>query len=371
MNDKIKKLAKLVVDKSLEVKESDNVLIMMESLEPKPLVKEIIRNINEKKAVCVVKIKDPELDSLLMEKTGDRRIGILKDINALEVKKFDCFINIKCNQNDFMDHLVDNNINNLLSKELEKDNDIKINKRRWVLLNYPSNVDAFKAKMNNDEFFDYSMDAMNYNFSNIKEGVSEVKRMMEETDVVKIVSPDTNISFSIKDMNSVSCLGNMNLPDGEIYTAPIKNSVNGYITYNTPSSYRGAIFNNIHFEFKNGRIVDAKCDDAKLSAYLNGILDTDDGARYIGEFAIGLNPLIKNPMGDILFDEKILGSIHLTPGRCYDDASNKNKSNIHWDLVLNMNINYGGGSLYFDDKLIQENGMFIPEELKVLNRNEN
>jgi aminopeptidase len=156
----------------------------------------------------------------------------------------------------------------------------------------------------------------------------------------------------------------MNIPDGEVFTAPIKNSVNGTITYNAPAVYQGVTFENIFFEFKDGKIIKAKSNDTQR---LNKILDTDKGSRYIGEFSFGVNPYIAKPMKDGLFDEKISGSTHLTPGSCYDEAPNGNKSSIHWDLVYIQTPEYGGGEIYLDNRLIRKDGLFVVDELLMLN----
>jgi aminopeptidase len=154
------------------------------------------------------------------------------------------------------------------------------------------------------------------------------------------------------------------VPDGEVYTAPVKNSVNGKITYNTPSPYQGIFHQQVSFTFKDGKIIEATSDQTDK---LNEVLDTDEGARYIGEFALGLNPAIKEPMGNILFDEKIRGSLHFTPGDSYDETENGNSSSVHWDLVLIQRPEYGGGEIYFDDVLIRKDGIFVINELKGLN----
>jgi aminopeptidase len=187
---------------------------------------------------------------------------------------------------------------------------------------------------------------------------------MEKTDKVSIKGPGTNLEFSIKDIPVVKCDGLANLPDGEVFTAPVKESVNGTISFNSPSNYNGFVHENITFEFKDGKIIEASSNDSKR---LNKILDLDEGARYIGEFAIGVNPFILHPMKDTLFDEKIAGSFHFTPGRCYSDASNGNSSSIHWDLVCIQRADYGGGEIYFDDVLVRKDGLFVLESLECLN----
>jgi aminopeptidase len=191
-------------------------------------------------------------------------------------------------------------------------------------------------------------------------------KRMDQADRVHVKGPgDTDISFSIKDIPVIPCAGEHNIPDGECFTAPVRDSINGVIHFNTPTIYNGVSFENVRLEFKGGKVVDASADgDADA---LNSILDTDEGGRYVGEFAIGFNPYILEPMKDILFDEKIAGSLHLTPGRAYDDAPNGNESEIHWDMVLIQRPEYGGGTITFDDEVIRRDGTFVPAELAALN----
>jgi aminopeptidase len=198
----------------------------------------------------------------------------------------------------------------------------------------------------------------------MSKAMDPLKALLDRTNKVRLVGDKTDLIFSIKDLKSIKCDGKFNIPDGEVYTAPVKNSVNGYITYNTPSQYQGFTFENIRLEFKDGKIINATSNDNQR---INEVFDTDDGARYVGEFAIGVNPYILKPMKDTLFDEKVAGSIHFTPGACYDDCSNGNKSAIHWDLVLIQRPEYGGGEIYFDDVLIRKDGMFVLDELVGLN----
>ena len=188
--------------------------------------------------------------------------------------------------------------------------------------------------------------------------------LMNRTDKVRIVGKGTDISFSIKDIPAIKCAGEMNIPDGEVYTAPVKDSVNGTIAYNTPTEYQGVTYTDVTLKFENGKIVEATANDNER---VNKVFDTDEGARYVGEFAIGVNPFITKAMKNILFDEKIRGSIHFTPGNAYEDADNGNRSAIHWDLVLIQTEEYGGGEIYFDDVLIRKDGIFVLDELKCLN----
>ncbi len=199
----------------------------------------------------------------------------------------------------------------------------------------------------------------------MNEAMQSLKTLMEKTDKVRLVAPGTDLTFSIKGMPAIPCAGDCNIPDGEVFTAPIKDSVNGVIQYNTASPYQGTVFSNVCLEFKDGKIIKATADNNVEQ--LNEIFNSDEGARYVGEFAIGVNPLIQHPMGDILFDEKIDGSLHFTPGQAYEEADNGNRSAIHWDLVLIQRPEYGGGSIYFDDVLIRKDGRFVLSELECLN----
>lgn len=366
--EKLKQLAKNIVNHAIDVKENDKVLISAEEMSCVPLIKEILKEIYFNKGIPVVKFTNFEISALLLENMTEENAYFLSQINMADVKKFDCFINIRCSQNDYEEKNVSSNNLKMLGKYLEKSNDIKINKKRWVLLNYPSILDSYKAKMKYSDFYNYAIDIMSYDYKLMNNDIYPLKELMENTDKVRITGLNTDLTFSIKGMPIIPCTGEKNIPDGEIYTSPIKDSVEGYITYNTPSPYQGNVYNNVRLEFKNGKIINCSCSNEKDNSKLQEIFNTDEGARYIGEFSIGINPLIMHPMGDILFDEKIIGSIHFTPGRAYKDSYNGNDSSIHWDMVLIQRNEYGGGNIYFDDKLVRENGIFVLPELKKLNK---
>jgi aminopeptidase len=187
---------------------------------------------------------------------------------------------------------------------------------------------------------------------------------MEKAERIRIVSPGTDLTFSIQGIPIRPCYGQRNIPDGEVFTAPLRESANGTIRYNTPSRYQGTLFSDVCFRFKDGKIIEATANNTEK---LNEVLDADEGARYLGEWAIGCNNRVRYPMLDTLFDEKIGGSFHLTPGQAYEDADNGNRSVVHWDLVLIQRADYGGGEIYFDDELIRKDGRFVPEDLEGLN----
>ena len=361
----MRQLSKTIVEYSLRLQENEKVLIKAESMDTKPLVQLLINEIYRVGAVPMVRYIDQETNDLLMSKTNIERVALLKDQNEFDVNHYDAFISIRYIENDFNGKDIDKQILSEVGEALKESNDIRINQRRWVLLNYPSVTAAYKAGMPTKDFCKYAWDVMTVDYQKMHDLIKPLKELMERTDKVRIVAPNTDITFSIKDIPAIPCCGEYNIPDGEIFTAPVKNSVNGVITYNTPCPYQGNIYTNVSLTFENGKIVKATCNED--SETLNHIFDIDEGARYVGEFAIGLNPQILNPMGDILFDEKIIGSIHFTPGRAYREAFNGNISSIHWDMVLIERKEYGGGALYFDDVLIRQDGKFVLPELEPLN----
>jgi aminopeptidase len=358
-------LANTIVNYSLSLKLKETVLITCQSIEPKPLVKCIIDEIYKAKAIPFLRISDEELTTRLTEKNNNQRIELIKRQAEFDVDNYDAFIDIRYRTNDYEPKDIDKEILKDLGKALMESHDIKINKRKWILLNFPSILDAYKAKMKHEEYYNYALDVMTIDYSAMNDTIAPLKKLMEKTDKVRITGVNTDITFSIKNMPVIPCVGEKNIPDGEIFTAPIKKSINGYITYNTPSPYQGNIYNNVKLVFKDGKIIEASC--AEDNDELNKIFDTDEGSRYVGEFSIGLNPKIKYPMGDILYDEKIIGSLHFTPGRCYEECNNNNQSSIHWDMVLIQNKEYGGGNIYFDDQLIRKDGLFVLNTLQHLN----
>ena len=310
-----------------------------------------------------LRIQNTELNSILLTQTKKNRIFELKRQAEEDNKNYDSFIQIKFTENEFELDMIIFEIKNELGKHLKMPNEVRINHKKWVLLNYPSIIDAYKAGMSTKKFTKFALNAMTCNYCKLKNDITPLKKLMEKTDKVRITGKNTDITFSIKNMPIIPCCGEKNIPDGEIYTAPIKQTVNGFITYNTKSLYNVNNFENISLTIKNGKIIDAKCKNNTKE--LNEIFNSDDGSRYIGEFAIGVNKKILDPIGDILYDEKINGSIHFTPGCCYDDANNGNKSIIHWDLVLIQRKEYGDGNIYFDNILIRENGKFVIEDLNI------
>lgn len=361
---RIKKLANTLINYSVSLKKNEQVLISYEGDECKPLVKELIKEAYKKNATPIVEIGDTEIKKELIQGVNKKDLLITEKIALDKFKSVDAYIALRGSKNLFELSDLDPKKLSLYNQETRKSLDYRVNHLKWVVLRYPCNSLAQISNMSFKAYEDLFFKVCNLNYSKMRTELRKLKTLMEKTNMVRLVSKNTDISFSIKNMPAIICAGEKNIPDGEIYTAPVKNSVNGYITYNTPSIEEGFTFTDIHFEVKNGKIIKATSNNNKR---INEILNTDESARYFGEFAIGVNPHISVPLNDTLFDEKIHGSIHLTPGASYEDAFNGNKSSIHWDLVLIQRSEYGGGEIYFDDKLIRKNGIFVHPSLKSLN----
>lgn len=360
---RLTKLANLLLIHSLSMKEKETVLITGNA-NSKPLIKELIKAAYQLNILPHVEYADDEIARLLLTGANKEQFATMNKWNLHKFKDIDGFVQIVGEENDAELSGVPQEQFRLAGGELKESSDFLVDERKWVLLNYPTNGYAQKAKMSYDDFYDYYIDVCSIDYKKMEQAEQVLKELMDKTENVHIIAPGTDLTFSIKDIPSVMCAGEFNVPDGEVYTAPVKDSVNGVISYNTPCPYQGNVFQDVVLTFEAGKIINATADKPEE---LNAILDTDVGARFIGEFAIGLNPKITEPMGDILFDEKIAGSMHFTPGAAYDDADNGNDSSVHWDMVLIQRDEYGGGKIYFDDVLIRNNGIFVLEELKALN----
>lgn len=356
-------MADIIVNYSTKVKKGDIVQIHAFNAACEPLLKEVYRLCLNKGAKYIdYQVSLPQLGRLFYNMATREQLTFFPTVKMDFMKQVDVYIGIAAVENAM--ELANANQSNIAAhdKVMRPILNERVNNTRWVICRYPTHGAAQDARMSLEEYEDFLFPACNADWRGESKKQEKLKRLMDKTAQVKIKASDTDIAFSIKGMNAVKCDGHRNLPDGEVYTAPLKTSIEGYITYNCPSLYQGKEFNSVRLEFKKGKIVKATSPD--MDVELNRVLDTDEGARYVGEFAIGLNSGITRPMRNILFDEKIFGSIHLTPGQCYKKCDNGNKSAIHWDLVK---ILTGDGEIYFDDVLIQKKGLFVHKELRGLN----
>jgi len=236
--------------------------------------------------------------------------------------------------------------------------------KKWCLLRFPTPAAAQAAGMSTEAFEDFCLSVSSLDYARMDKAMDPLVDLMSRTERVRITAPGTDISFSIKGIPVVKAAGKNNIPDGEVFTAPVRDSADGVILFNTPSLEDGTTYERVRLTFKAGRVVDVDCNEPEKMLQM---LDTDEGARYVGEFALGVNPRVDRPMKDTLYDEKIGGSLHLALGRAYDDADNGNRSSVHWDLVLIQTPRWGGGEVYFDDVLVRQDGRFVPPELQGLN----
>lgn len=358
-------LAKNLVGYSCRVQKGEKVLISSNGLTAMPLVKALVKEVYRVGAIPFVDIKTSYIERELLMGASEEQYKLLAEADSLKMKQMDAYIGIGCNENTAELADVPSDKMELYEKIYSKavHHDIRLHKK-WVVLRYPNYSLAQSAGTSLEAFEDFYYKVCNLDYGKMSKAMDNLVELMNKTDKVRIVGKDTDLSFSIKDIPAIKCAGEMNIPDGEVYTAPVKDSVNGVITYNTPTEYQGVGFDSVKLEFKDGKIVNAQASDSERA---NKIFDTDEGARYVGEFAIGVNPYITKAMKNILFDEKIRGSIHFTPGNAYEDADNGNRSAVHWDLVLIQTEDYGGGEIYFDDVLIRKNGIFVISELECLN----
>lgn len=365
INEDIKKLAHNLVNYSCALKKGEKVLIDAIGV-PNDLPIAIVEEAYKVGAYPFVNVIDNSIQRAIYSGLNEEQTKLWADIDSVRMKNMDAYIGIRGGDNSFELSDVDGDKMAIYQNfySLPVHHNIRVKQTKWVVLRYPTPSMSQQAQMSTEAFSRYYFDVCNLDYSKMDRAMNALKALMDKTDKVRIVAPETDLTFSIKGINAVKCAGKLNIPDGEVYTAPVKNSVNGTIKYNAPSIEQGLKFENVKLTFKDGKIVEAT---GNYTEKLNEIFNTDEGARFVGEFAIGVNPYVTKPIGDILFDEKISGSIHFTPGCCYDDAFNGNISSIHWDLVLIQLENYGGGEIYFDDVLIRKNGIFVLDELKPLN----
>jgi aminopeptidase len=362
---RVTELAYQLIHYSVTLQPGENILIENFGNEL-PLTRALIREAQKKSANVFVSIKNQELTRALLESGNLEQIKLAAKFEMDRMQQMQAYIGLRVSDNiSAMANLPTEIMHNYaLHYQKPVHSDLRVPNTKWCVLRYPNHSMAQLSQMPTEQFEDFYFEVCNLDYSKLSSAMDALASLMNTTKKVRLTGVGTDITFSIEGIPAIKCDGKYNIPDGEVFTAPVKDSVEGTITFNTPSIYHGTQFSEISFTFQEGKIIKSS---ANLPDKLEDILNTDDGARYIGEFAIGCNPFILHPMMDTLFDEKIAGSIHFTPGNCYDDAPNGNKSAVHWDLVLIQRPDYGGGCIYFDDVLIRKDGLFTLETLKGLN----
>jgi aminopeptidase len=358
------KLAKLLVEYSTRLKRNETVLIEAFDV-PDEMTIALIRAVRNVRAIPFVQIQRAQVNRELALEASEPQLNLAARHELARMKKMDAYIALRGSKNitEFSD--VAAGRMRLIAKKMRPVQDQRVKNTKWVVLRWPTPSMAQLASMSTEAFEDFFFQVCTLDYRKLQPGMKALKTLMEKTDRVKIKGPGTDLRFSIKGIPAIICGGDRNIPDGEVFSCPVKNSVEGHVTFNAPTIYQGIGFDGIRLEFREGKIVKATSNQTEK---LNKILDSDPGARYIGEFSLGFNPYVLQPMRDILFDEKIAGSFHFTPGQAYEEADNGNRSQVHWDLVNIQRPDYGGGEIYFDGKLIRRNGEFLPKQLRSLNR---
>src|SRR5678816_4595630 len=363
-DERFDKLAELLVEYSIRLKRNETVLIEAFDI-PDEMTAALIRAARNAGGVPFAQVYQARVNRALALEASDRQLNIMASSELARMKKMNAYIAMRGSHNITELADVPAEKMQLIGKKMRPVLDQRVKKTKWVVLRWPTPSMAQLAGMSTEAFEDFYFDVCTLDYRKLQPGMKALKTLMEKTDRVEIKGPGTDLRFSIKGIGAVICGGDRNIPDGEVFSCPVKDSVQGHVLFNAPTIYQGIAFDNIRLEFRNGKVVKATGNQTEK---LNRILDSDPGARYIGEFSLGFNPHVLQPMRDILFDEKIAGSFHFTPGQAYEDADNGNRSQVHWDMVSIQRPDYGGGEVYFDGKLIRRDGDFVLAPLRSLNR---
>jgi aminopeptidase len=365
IDDRIRILADILLGYSCEVQPNEKVLIEAFDI-PDDIVATFVKMTAERGAIPVVSIKQSKVLRELYRAGTEEGLKFIGQVEAERMKGVQAYIGIRGNHNIAEMSDVPSEKMELYGKHIWNPvhNEIRVPKTKWCVIRWPHPSMAQAANQPTDRFEDFFFKVCCLDYAKMDRAMDPLKELMDKSDRVRITGPDTDLTFSIKGIGSVKCSGKRNIPDGEVFSCPVKESVNGRLYYTADTLYHGTLFSGVRFEFKNGKIVNASASNMKK---LNEILDTDPGARYIGEFSLGINPYITYPIKDILFDEKIAGSFHFTPGQAYTETDNGNRSQVHWDIVCIQTPEYGGGEIYFDDILIRKDGRFVLPQLQDLN----
>jgi aminopeptidase len=358
-------LARVIVQHSTRMQPGESILIEAFDVTD-GLVLDLIDAARAAQAIPIVYLRNNAVIRSLITSGDEAQFRIQAEVELAQMRKAQAYVGLRAadNSTELSDVPSDRMAlyQRLVAHPVHLD--YRVNHTRWVVLRYPTPSMAQQANMSTERFEDFFYRVCTLDYTRMAAAMEPLAERMRRTDRVRLTGPGTDLQFSIKGIGVVPCEGRRNLPDGECFTAPVRDSVEGTITFNTPSLFLGTTFEGLSFRFEGGRIVEAQGSPGDRLAQ---ILDTDEGARHIGEFSLGFNPLILHPMKDTLFDEKIAGSLHFTPGQAYETADNGNRSQIHWDLVLIQRPEYGGGEIWFDGEMIRKDGRFVTPDLVGLN----
>jgi aminopeptidase len=358
-------LAELLVSHSTQLQAGENVLFEVFDV-PDEMAVALVRAAQKAGASSMVNVRRGAVTRALLQGLTEKDIKLKADCAIHQMQQMQVYIGVRGGHNSAELSDVPSEKMKLYTRHFlhPVHFEQRVKKTRWCILRFPSGAMAQGAQMSTEAFEDFFFRVCTLDYSKMQKATRPLQELMEKTDQVHIVGPGTDLKFSIKDIGVIPCFGTHNIPDGECFTAPVQDSVQGEISFNAPTIEHGVTHENVKLKFKGGKIIEASSSNSEK---LNEVLDTDGGARYIGEFSLAFNPYILQPMKDILFDEKIAGSFHFTPGQAYEEADNGNRSEVHWDMVCIQREEFGGGQIFFDGKLIRENGLFVPKKLQGLN----
>jgi aminopeptidase len=365
MDSRIQKLAELLVNYSVGVKPGQRVLINAPAIAA-PLIQAVYVETLKAGAHPFTMTEIPELTELLYKNASREQLEYIHEPVRLITEQYDAFIYV----------IADTNTKSLTGIDpqkisLRRASQTELNKAffqraadgklRWTLTLFPTHASAQDAEMSLSEFEDFvynacmpdSSDPVGY-WQKVAQKQTALVDWLKGKKSVHILAPETDLRLSIDGRNFISCACNENVPDGEIFTGPVEDSLEGQVHFSYPAIYTGHEVSGVHLAFEKGKIVRASAD--KNEAFLNQMLDTDPGARFVGEFAFGTNEAIQRFTRQILFDEKIGGSIHLAAGSGYPETGSKNESGIHWDMICDLRQ---GGEVWVDDELFYHNGKFV------------
>jgi len=362
-------LACLLLDHSVKAKKGEVVMIHGVGLDTLGLCSILVRETAKRGAIPFLKLDEPSVTRDLVLNGSEAVFKGLGEFELAAMKATKCYIGIRGAANIFESSGLPKQNMKLYNEHYVKPVMLeqRVKHTRWCVLRYPNSSMAQLAQQSRETFAEFYYRVCCVDYAAMEKACRPLKKLMDKTKDVHLKGPGTDLKFSIKGIKSIPCAGSHNIPDGECFTAPVRNSINGHVTFNTPTVYEGTAFDNIHLRYENGKVVEARGASDAQTKKLNEILDQDEGARYVGEFAIGFNPEIKFAMRDILFDEKIGGSFHMALGQCYEETENNNRSVIHWDMVCIQRKEVGGGEIIFDGKVIRKDGIFVHPDLKGLN----
>lgn len=352
-DDRIQKAAKIIVDYSTKVKKGEYVQIIADYA-AKDIVLEVYKQVLLKGAYPLVHLSVPGMAYTYYKHATDEQLKHFPKLAMHEMKNTDAVIFIGASSNTKELANIDPKRIAVRQKTTEALFKERSENTKWVIFYYPTGALAQGAGMSLEEFSDFVFGSVIVDYKKMSKSQEKLKKLIDKGKKIRITAKNTDVTFNITGRKGVKCDGRYNLPDGEVFTSPVENSAEGAIEFSYPALLQGKEVEGIKLEFKKGKVVKATA--KKNQDFLRKVLETDKGSKFVGEVGIGVNYKINKFVKNILFDEKIGGTIHIALGKSYKEAGGKNESAIHWDIVTSLKK---GGKIYIDGKLVQKDGKFL------------